>query len=357
MTEAIKKKATTRGQAKKSSANLVVQAKRPKVLDINLWEGENVIMSKALVNGIHRLELNGKRMAGLAMAQIEQKKHACLDGKGSWSIDVYAKDFSHTFHVNPDKVYHDMLKGVNELLKTVVTLSYIDKPTGELKTEKMPWMRKIEYIAGQGKVSLKFNDLLTEHITRFVSDAGGGYALYKITQAGRLRSVYAWRLFEMFSQFRDTGWMAIGIDELHERLETTPSMRKNFGQFKLYCLNVMIQELRDKCKIDVKYEAVKEGRRYTKIKFTFRDDPEFVAKMKVAALQPTEAPSATTDESDHSDYQDDQSIWHADNLHKNPMIGRDNNQPALRDLTQTPPSRGRLPISMHYEDDEEIPFS
>ena len=357
MTESIKKKSTIRGQAKKSSANLVVQAKRPKALDLNLWEGDNVIMSKALVNGIHRLDLNGKRMAGLAMSQIEQKKHARLDEKGSWSIDLYAKDFSRTFQINPDRVYQDMLQGVNELLKTVVTLCYMDKPTGRLKTEKMPWMQHIEYLDGQGKVSLKFNYLLTEHITRFVSDAGGGYALYKITQAGRLRSVYAWRLFEMFSQFRDTGWMSIGIDELHERLETAPSMRKNFGQFKLYCLNVMIQELRDKCKIDVKYEAVKEGRRYTKIKFTFRDDPEFVAQMKVAALQPPEATPAAPAESSHPDYQDDQSIWHADNLHKNPMVGRDNNQTASRDLPPTPPSRGRGPISVHYEDDEEIPFS
>lgn len=354
---AIQKKTTARRQPKKASTDLVVSTKRPHALDLNLWEGYNVIMSKAMVNGIHRLELNGKRVTGLAMAQIEQKSNAYLDERGCWSVDLYSESFANTFKVAQNDAYRDMNKGIDDLLKAEVTLKYIDKSTGRLKTEIMPWMQKVEYIDGQGKISLKFNSLLTNHITRFVQETGGGYALYKITQAGRLRSVHAWRLFEMLAQYRDTGWMAVNVDELHERIETAESLRANFAKFKLYCLNVMIKELRDKCKLDVKYEAVKEGRRYTKIKFTFRDDPEFVAQMKVAALQPPEATPAAPAESSHPDYQDDQSIWHADNLHKNPMVGRDNNQPASRDLPPTPSSQGRVPISVCYEDDEEIPFS
>ena len=355
MTESIKKKSTTRGQAKKSSVNLVVQAKRPKALDLNLWEGRNVIMSKALVNGIHRLELNEKRVTGLAMAQIEQKHNAYLDKKGSWCVEINAESFSRTFGVELNETYRQMLRGVDGLVEKIVTLRSTDKTTGELKTEKMPWMKHIEYTDRQAKICLKFNDELTEHITRFVGEAGSSYTLYKITQAGRLRSVYAWRLFEMLSQFRDTGWLSIDIDELHECLDTAESMRKNFGQFKLYCLNVMVQELRDKCKIDVKYEAVKEGRRYTKIKFTFRDDPDFVAQMKVAALQPPEATPSPA-ESSHPDYQDDQSIWHANNLHKNPMVGRDTNQPTSRD--SQPPSRvPAFATPLGFPDDEEIPFS
>lgn len=350
----IQKKTTVRRQPKKASTGLVVSTKHPHAMDINLWDGYNVIMSKAMVNGIHRLELNGKRVTGLAMAQIEQKSNAYLDERGCWSIDLYSESFANTFKIAQNDAYRDMNKGIDDLLKAEVTLKYIDKPTGQLKTEIIPWMQKVEYIDGQGKISLKFNSLLTNHITRFVQETGGGYTLYKITHAGRLRSVHAWRLFEMLAQFRDTGWMTVNVDELHERIETAESLRANFAKFKLYCLNVMIKELRDKCKLDVKYEAVKEGRRYTKIKFTFRDDPEFVAQMKVAALQPPEATPAAPADSSHPDYQDDQSIWHADNLHKNPLVGRDAHQPTSDTL---PPSlRGRLPINPCFEDNEEIPF-
>jgi plasmid replication initiation protein len=354
MTEPIKKKSTTRGQTKKSATNLVVQAKRPKALDLNLWEGRNVIMSKALVNGIHCLELNEKRVTGLAMAQIEQKHNAYLDNKGSWCVEINAENFARTFGLERNETYRQMLRGVDGLVEKIVTLRSTDKETGALKTEKMPWMKHIEYTDGQAKISLKFNDELTEHITRFVGEAGSSYTLYKITQAGRLRSVYAWRLFEMLSQFRDTGWMSISVDDFHELLETPKSMRKNFANFKLLYLNNMVQELRDKCKIDVKYEAVKEGRRYTKIKFTFRDDPDFVARMKVAALQPPEATPAAPVESSHPDYQDDQSIWHADNLHKNPLVGRDANQPTSGVLPPTKPFLGIVPTG--FLDDEEIPF-
>jgi plasmid replication initiation protein len=348
------KKSTTRRQSKKPPSDTVLQTKRPKALDLNLWEGYNVIMSKAMVNGIHRLELNGKRVTCMAMAQIEQKNNAYLDEMGCWSVDLYSESFANTFKIAENDAYRDMDRGVHDLLKTEVTMHYIDKPTGQLKTEIMPWVQKIEYINGQGKISLKFNALLTNHITRFVQEAGGGYALYKITQAGRLRSVHAWRLFEMLAQYRDTGWMAVSVDELHQRIETAKSLRTNFAKFKLYCLDVMIKELRDKCKIDVKYEAVKEGRRYTKIKFTFRDDPEFVAQMKVAALQPPVVTPTAPIESSHDDYQDDQSIWHAENLHKNPMIGRDANQSTSRASPRTPPLHGSVAIA--FPDDEEIPF-
>jgi plasmid replication initiation protein len=291
-----------------NKADLLVQSKKPAAIDINFWEGDNVIISKALINGIHRLEINGKRSLGLALSQLEQKKLSYLDDKGSWCVELNASDFSKTFELNPSDVYVSMQRGVQELLKTAVTLHSVDKETNRARKTEMPWMQKIEYVEGQGKISLKFNYLLTQHITRFINGAGGGYALYKITQAGRLRSVYSWRLFEMFSQFRDTGWLSIDIDDLHERLETSESVRKNFGKFKIN-LNTIIQELRDKCKLDVKYEVIKEGRRYSKIKFAFRDDLAFVKLMKDIQALKDEAQTPTIGQ-----YVENRSTWHIDNL-------------------------------------------
>jgi plasmid replication initiation protein len=317
---------------KKSSSELQTTPKRSPAIDVNLWEGQNVIMSKALVNSIHGLDLNGKRAVGLAMSQIGGNTGMTLDANQCWCVDIQAQDFSKVFDVELNEAYRQMQRGVSELLGAVVSLRSRDNVTNQIKIEKMPWMQHIEYLEGQGKVKLKFNLLLTPHISRLVAESGGGYALYKITQAGRLRSAYAWRLFELFSQFRDTGWMSIGIDDLHERLDTSPSMRKNFGQFKLYCLNVMIQELRDKCKIDVTYEPTKEGRRFTKIKFKFRDDQEFVLAKRVEALRALVTPTAMAAEH----LINGKSIWHADNLQYNPLAKQYIQEDDLEETLEAP---------------------
>ncbi len=297
------------------TVDLVVRSKRPAAMSLDLWQGDNVIMSNALVTSIHRLDMNGKRVVGLALSKIEQQKSAYLNETGEWCVELSSANFAETFQLEGSDVYLSMQRGVNELMHAHATMTTLDKETKRQKVVKMNWTSWSAYVEGQGKIKLAFSQHLTPHITRFVQESGGGYSLYKITQAGRLRSVYAWRLLEMFSSFRDTGWMSIDIDELHERLETAPSMRTNFGQFKLYCLNVVVQELREKCHLDVKFEATKEGRRYTKIKFSFRDDPEFVASIKMVENLPTE--KTKTVAGDTSNDANTQSIWHASNLKNN----------------------------------------
>lgn len=271
--------------------------KKPKqakqAMDLNLWNGDNVIMSNSLVNGIHRLELNGKRLTALAMSQVENKKNFKI-AHDSITVEIHAADFAEVFSLEKSDVYAPMKRGANELIKSHVSLDLKDHENNVIGFKKIPWTQSIEYFEEEGKIKIDFNRLLTPHITRLVEQQKiSGYTLYKISQAGKLKSVYSWRLFELFSQFRDTGWMTISVEELQNRLEAIQSMRSNFGRFKMYCLAPALLELREKCKLDVVMNATKEGRKYTKIKFTFKD----------------EKPSEVSEKA-----QEDQSIWKADRL-------------------------------------------
>ncbi len=95
---------------------LPVLEQKSSALDINLWDGYNVVMSRAMTSGIHNLDLNGKRIVALALCQIEQKKNAILHN-GSWSIEINANDFVNVFGLDKTNVYKDMQSGVNNLVK------------------------------------------------------------------------------------------------------------------------------------------------------------------------------------------------------------------------------------------------
>ena len=270
-----------------------VNKKPNQAMDLNSWSGDNVIMSNSLVNGIHRLELNGKRVTALAMSQVENKKNFKMNAD-SICVEMYATEFSKIFNLEKSDVYVSMKRGANELIKSHVSLDLKDAQNNIIGFKKLPWTQSIEYFENEGKIKVEFNRLLTPHITRLIEQQKySGYTLYKIEQAGKLKSVYAWRLFELFSQYRDTGWMIVSVDELQNRLEATPSMIENFAKFKNNCLAPALLELREKCKLDVVMNATKEGRKYTKIKFTFKD----------------KKPSEVSEKA-----QEDQSIWKADRL-------------------------------------------
>ncbi len=259
---------------------------KPKAMDLNLWEGDNVIMSKSLTTGIHRLDINGKRIAALAMSQIKQEKSAEMV-ENSYCVELSASNYAKIFNLKKSDVYLSMKRGVRDLMTSYVRLN-LKETDAKFNQVEMPWVQRICYADKEGKVRIEFNRLLTPHITRFINQENGGYALYKIEQAGKLRSVYAWRLFEMISQYRDTGWMTISVDELQRVLEPPKSMRENFGKLRLYCLAPAVLELQEKCKLMVSMEYEQTGRKITKVKFTFKDDPNYVKEIKAKQEPKTE---------------------------------------------------------------------
>lgn len=240
-------------------------------IDISLWQGDNVIMSKSLVNGIHAIELNGKRVLALSMSKIEQKL-AKLTKDNSLEIEIQADEFAKVFGIEKKETYKAMLRGQTDVATAHLSIFSLDKNSMSLKIDKMPWVQNVQYIEGTGKMKVLFNSLLTPHITRFVDNKTGGYTIYKIQQAGKLKSVYAWRLFELIMQFRDTGWYTTQIKDLAVQLEVAPTVASSFTRLKKYCLEPALKELREKCKMEIEYTATKSGKKYTRIDFKFKDD-------------------------------------------------------------------------------------
>ncbi|MDR0777337.1 MAG: replication initiation protein [Azonexus sp.] len=236
---------------------------KPDAIDVTRWDGGSVIMSNALSAGVHRLNLEGKQSLCLAMAQIDAGK-ATTDDRGALCVEFIAQEFHEYYPVSEHHVYERMKDGVDNILKAKV--SFMD---GNEKVH-WPWVMEARYIDGEGRIAIEFNPKLTPHITREMSKMGG-YTLYKLKAVSPL-SFYPWKIYEILSQYRSTGWHEMELDDLHERLGTPPTYRKDFFKFKEKVLNNAAKELLEKSKVALTFEAIRTyGRRYKKIKFTFQD--------------------------------------------------------------------------------------
>lgn len=90
-----------------------------------------------------------------------------------------------------------------------------------------------------------------------------------------LPSKYAKRMYEMLSQFKDTGMMQITVEELKKRLglidlETGKERYKDFAWFKRYVLDIAQKELAEHTDISSTYTAKKTGKKYTHLEFQIK---------------------------------------------------------------------------------------
>jgi plasmid replication initiation protein len=98
------------------------------------------------------------------------------------------------------------------------------------------------------------------------------FTTYRLASALQLRSKYAKRMYEMLSQFKDTGFMKISLQELKTRLELIdPKSKKEhyseFGLFRKYVLDIAQREIAEHTELRFTYTAKKVGKKYAELEF------------------------------------------------------------------------------------------
>ena len=106
----------------------------------------------------------------------------------------------------------------------------------------------------------------------FLTNLKQRFTTYRLQAALTLKSKHSKRLYEMFSQFKDTGVMKVSLKELKTRLglidsETGKERYTAFGLFASKVLDVAQRELAKYTELRVKYKARKTGKEYTHLEF------------------------------------------------------------------------------------------
>jgi plasmid replication initiation protein len=235
-------------------------------------EHENVVMANALTRSAQGLNLAEKRILFSAIAKM---------GNNFGEVYLYATEYAETFGLAPNQAYEQLKENVRNMRTRYFTLAPQDRTEATAVKKKgkkgmvweINWFASIGYHDGDGMIGLEFSPKIIPYLHELERE----FTRYKLKQACALRSVYSWRLLELFEQHTGNagkGWWTVSVEDFCTAMEATNTHRKNFKDLRKKIIEPAINELVKKDGWLIGFEAVKEGRKVVRIRFDFERDPQ-----------------------------------------------------------------------------------
>lgn len=237
-------------------------------------EHKNVVMANALTRSAQGLNLAEKRILFSAIAKMG-------NNFGDGEVYLYATEYAETFDMPPKQAYEQLKENVRNMRTRYFTLAPQDRTeaTGVKKRGKkgmvweINWFASIGYHDGEGSIGLEFSPKVIPYLHELERE----FTKYKLKQACALRSVYSWRLLEMFEQHTGNagkGWWTVSVEDFCDSVEASPSCRKSYRDLRKYIIEPAIAELVKHDGWLIGFETVKEGRKVVRLRFDFERDPQ-----------------------------------------------------------------------------------
>lgn len=250
---------------------------------------KNTIKRANTLNESHyRLKEVTQRVLALAIEQAQEIKQLTgedLIQAGTKTI-VVADYYAKIYGVDKDTAYTALKVAMDDLYQAEYHWKEIDQD-GNINEYRTRFVSHIGYLGGKGAVEF----VLTEQARMHILNLTKNFTWYEIRQLSQLGK-YSIRLYELLCQYRSTGRLIIGIDDLRYRLGLLPNDYTDMSNFKRKVLNFAISEIVKYTDIErLDFEQEKQGRTIVGFKFSFR----FKAKEKLEAQKRDQKGSAAVD--------------------------------------------------------------
>lgn len=228
-----------------------------------------VTMSNALVRAGHGLTLAEKRIVMCAVSKLDSR--AALKPGELPRTKITASEYAEIASCKMNAAYEALQEATKTLFNRKITF-YETHPAPNsrsihhaIRTE-MRWVGRCRYHAGEGWVELVWwPDLLPSLIglkKQFTS--------YQLQQAHALRSVYSWRLLELLTRYKSTGWAEYTVEDFAASMNATEKQKSDFGKIRTKIIQPAVKELIEKDNWKIEWHPIKAGRRVAKIRFDFK---------------------------------------------------------------------------------------
>ncbi|SAL51334.1 replication initiation protein [Caballeronia concitans] len=229
-------------------------------------------MSNALTRAGQGLTLAEKRIVAAAVSKLDSRR--APQGGETPITRITATEYAETFHVDPNTAYEQLQAAAKTLYSRSITFYEAahrrnGAPLPPTKVQ-MRWVGIVKYQVGEGWVELHWWPDLLPHLTALK----GQFTTYQLQQASALRSIYSWRLLELLTRFKSTGWAEYDIDDFATAMDATEKQRENFNNIKRRIIEPAVAELNAKDGWIIEWEPIKAGRKVKAVRFTFERDPQ-----------------------------------------------------------------------------------
>jgi plasmid replication initiation protein len=227
-----------------------------------------VNMANTLVTAAQGLTLAEKRIVSLSIAKLDSYK---LAENFSPSVKITAADYVDSFEVDANTAYEQLQVATKRLYWRSITF-LAPKPGQEDHpgVKSMRWISTAEYQRGLAYVEVRFNADLVPLIMGLRKQ----FTSYNLNSAASLRSVYSFRLLELLSQYSNTGWIKMPVEEFAFAMDATEKQKANFAKLRSQVIEPAVKELIDKDDWIINWKPIKAGRRVDTLHFTFAKNPQ-----------------------------------------------------------------------------------
>jgi len=233
-----------------------------------------VSMTNALARAGSNLTLAEKRIVMAAVAKLDSRRWPQPGECPCVRID--ASEYAETFGVSQDMAYVALQSASKALYNRTITF-YDEAYRRNLTKRKKPpvtqmrWVGAVKYHEQQGWVELHFWHQVVPHLMGLRKQ----FTTYQLEQSHALRSVYSWKLLELFMSYKGgEGWVDITIDDFCTSMEATEKQRGDFAAIRRKIIEPAVKELREKDNWLIEWRAINAGRKVTGLRFVFKRNPQ-----------------------------------------------------------------------------------
>lgn len=234
-----------------------------------------ITMNNALTRASHGLTLAEKRLVMLALSKIDSRKPPPQRSMHHLGVSrISAQDFAEAYQVSTDTAYDQLQSAGKNLRKRYISFfEPASKRSGKQlhpTIVEMNWVSVVRYQRGEGWIELTWVPELLPNLMGLSKQ----FTSYQLGQASALRSVYSWKLLELLMRFKSTGIAQYSIEDFCHSMDATAKQREDFGKIRTKIIEPAVKELREKDHWDIEWAGLKEGRKVTGLRFTFKRNPQ-----------------------------------------------------------------------------------
>lgn len=224
----------------------------------------NLTVCKAnqLIEATYRLSLNEHRILNACIAQIDSLKPLSVNDK----FELSASDFAKLFGISESRAYTELQDIAKTLYQRSITIYNPDPSQPKITKIETRWISVIGYLPADGKIFLHFS----QYILPYLSELKGQFTKYELKNISGLKSIYAFRLYELLMQWKQKGSREIEIEWLKAHFEIQdkyPAIK----DFKLKVIEPAIKDINEKSNYQVIWTQRKTGKFVTHLNFTFTE--------------------------------------------------------------------------------------
>ncbi|HED4445261.1 TPA: replication initiation protein [Pasteurella multocida] len=214
-----------------------------------------IVKANSFVQASYSMTLDEMRILALTLGVFNPRNPTKRDFE--FTVDEFCKHFPDVDHKS---AYTQVQNAIRKISRRWMTLR-----DDEYVLDEVVFVTDRTYFKKEGRFRIIFH----ERLMPYIAELHDRYTEYKLINIGALSSTHSIRLYELCSQYRDTGWRQTSVNDLKDWLQVSDKYPR-YNSFNQRVLTPAIAEINAKSDLLVDVEPIKRGRTIVALKFTIK---------------------------------------------------------------------------------------